>query len=163
MDRTVRDNFKNKFFVISFLFYTKVFNTVFYIFDRCKNGIDSDHTQLRVRFLVFFCRNIPSPLFDGDFNVQLNTFFKVTNNQIRVQYLESRDEFLKICCFELFLPTNRDGYFFFFRLLNLSFKSDLFKVQNDLCNVFYNTGNRREFVFYIFQFNRSNCKSFQRR
>src|SRR6202012_1440513 len=90
----------------------EVFNRIFYILDRCEDGINRNQTYFRIERLVFFCWNISSTFGNGNFNTQLYAGIHTADYQIRIKNLESRSKFANISGGKYFLNANRYDYFF---------------------------------------------------
>src|SRR5690606_1347741 len=128
MDRTIGHYLKDQFFIIGLLLYPKVFYTVLYILYRRKDRIYRNGTQEGVGLSIFLGGHIAPALVYYDFHGYVHLGVHVADNQIWIQHLISRDEFLKITCSKLLLSSKGNGYRFTVHVLYLSLKTNLFKV-----------------------------------
>ena len=103
VDRAVCLNIYNKFFVVSLLFNTGIFNAVFHILDRCEDCVDRNKSEYLLSWLIFFCRKIASAFLDSKFDLKLSRLIKITDDMIRIKYFKSRRKLGDVTCLELLL------------------------------------------------------------
>src|ERR1039458_6859506 len=163
MNTSIALNIKNKFFVVSLLFHTEILYCVFHVTDRSKDGINRNVSNRSIQWFVFLSRNISTSFVNCDFKFCFCISFHCANNMVRIQYLKRRSSFADISCSELFFSAEINSYFFVINSFNLFFETNLFEVENNLCNIFHNSFYRGEFMINSFDTDAGDGMTFERR
>ena len=72
-------------------------------FDIDVSRVNSNCSNRRCYFFVFFSWYVPSTFIDRKLKIEIYAFIHITDYKIRIENLKTRDEFLQITCSELLL------------------------------------------------------------
>ena len=161
MNRTISGYFKNQLFVVRLLLNTEVLDRILDVANRCVNRVDCNHVHVCIRISVFISGNISATFVNRQLDLETCVRIQTTNNQLRIQYLESGQLFTNITGFEHFRTRNSNTYFFILYVVYNMLEPYLFQIQDNVCHILDNTGDCTKFMVNPFDFNGCNSKTFK--
>jgi len=144
---------------IQFLANAGIVDLVGYLTDRRVKRVDRDQANGCIGRTVGNSRYIALADIDGQFHVQRGAFVEMADHQIRVHDFDVAGDG-NVASLD-FGRAGR-GKLQTLGIFAFHFQGDLLDVQDDVCHIFANAGQRRKFVQGIFDLDRGNRRTLER-
>ena len=126
------------------------------------DGVDDDDTDALVERLVIFSGDIAATLIDSDFHSDTHGGVHGADHLVLVEHLESVEEAVHVAGDEGGLSGDDDGGLLAGLLGDAVFQAHLLEIEDDVGNIFHDTGDGGELLSHTFDLDGGDGEAFQR-